>query len=256
MTGCARPMKALSFTDESDIYTFTWDAPDDAYLIQLRTEFELETLTADCENDLQRVAAITDWVHNLWEHDGSNEPEQPDPLSILREVRRGERFRCVEYAIVISGCLNALGIPSRTVGLKMKDVETRKSGAGHVVAEAYIAELDKWIMADGQWNIVPIAGGAPLNCVELQKAIADQREITTLGDTSESPADYLEWIGPYLYYFDVKLDNRIAERDHYESLMLVPDGAKKPHVFQRKRPIENMLYTHSPSAFYPRPEVR
>ena len=186
LTGCTGPMKALSFTGESESYTFTWDAPDDAYLTQLRTEFALDELTADCENDLERVLAITDWVHNLWEHDGSNEPEQPDPISILREAAQGERFRCVE----------------------------------------------------------------------LQKTIAEQREITTLQDTGESPADYLKWIWPYLFYFDVKLDNCIADRGCGESLMLVPDGAGKPHVFQRKRPIEDMLYTHSLGAFYPKPEVR
>jgi len=257
LMGCAsRPAKAPTYTEETESYTFIWDTPDDPYLTRLRAEFNLDDLTADCEDGLETVVAVTDWVHNLWEHDGSNEPERSDPLSILREVEQGERFRCVEYAVVISGCLNALGYPSRTVGLKTRDVETRRSGAGHVVVETYVPELEKWVMADGQWNIVPVAEGIPLNCVELQKAIAEQSEITTLQDKDENPADYLKWIRPYLYYLDSMLDNRVAGRESYEKLMLVPVDAKEPTVFQRRTPIKNMLYTHSISAFYPRPKTQ
>lgn len=78
-----------------------------------------------------KVQAVTEWVTNLWAHNGDNIPEQNDPLSILHNVtEEGEQYRCVEYGVVISGCLNALGIPTRTLGLKTQDVETRSTAQG------------------------------------------------------------------------------------------------------------------------------
>ena len=35
--------------------------------------------------------------------------------------------------------------------------------------------------------------------------------------------------------------------------MLVPKGAKKPAVFQRKTPMKNLTYISNPRAFYPVP---
>lgn len=106
-------------------------------------------------------------MNGLWEYNGENEPIQFDPLYILEQVSKGKQFRCVEYAVVLNGCLNALGLRSRILSLKMHDCETREYGAGHVVVEVFITELDKWIMADPQFNVVPYKNNEPLNAVEL-----------------------------------------------------------------------------------------
>jgi hypothetical protein len=64
---------------------------------------------------------------------------------------------------------------------------------------------------------------------------------------------------PYLYYLDVPFDNRegpgkVKEKQLNSShLMLVPEGAKQPTVFQKKWPISNMLYTHHVADFYAPP---
>ena len=223
-----------------------WVNYSEDYLTTLRSEYSLEELVAHAVSDIERVAIVTDWVHNLWQHHGSNAPKEGHPLFILREVAKGERFRCVEYAVVIEGCLQALGIPARTLGLKMKDVETRASSAGHVVTEAYLKDMDKWVMIDGQWNAIPFIGSTPISAVELQAAIAlKDRELTFPKLSRSRGLLYKKWMSPYLYYFDVTLNGT--------RIMLAPEGAKEPTVFQQKWPLTVDVFTHSVRDFYARP---
>lgn len=183
-----------------------------------------------------------------------NEPKRSDPISILVEAFQGQAFRCVEYATVLNGCLNALGIYARVLSLKTQDCETREYGAGHVVVEAYIPKLEKWIMADPQFNVMAYDDKGPLNAVEL--AQSDKHAIT-IEQTFSDHFTYYDWIMPYLYYFTVPFDNRIDDPQpsgEKEKLMLVPLGAKPPAVFQRIHPIDHVIYTHSIRDFYAKPD--
>ena len=101
----------------------------------------------------------------------------------------------------------------------------------------------------------------PLNAVEFQKAIVDNYkglEINTSLDISKR--QYVEWIYPYLYYFDISFDNREGNDRNTnringkQSLMLVPLGAIKPTIFQIKDKIDNCIYTNSLIDFYGLPD--
>lgn len=238
-------------------YEFKWSLPDDLYLTRLYEELAVEEIISGADTELEKVKAATIWTHNLWRHDGSNQPEESDPIAIVREAEEtGQNFRCVEYSIVLNGVLNSLGIPSRVLALKTKDVETRKSGAGHVVVEAYVEEYGKWVFIDPQWNAIPILDDIPLNAVELQKALAEREaQLTISGLSAIRQRVYRNWISEYLFYFDVRVDNRFSDDTSDQRLMLVPIGADKPRVFQRRWPVENMSYTHSLPVFYPAPFV-
>ncbi len=234
--------------DESEqvIEPVSWYSYSEEYLAQLRTEYELESMVEECVSDYEKVQVIASWVHGLWEHDGSNQPAQGDPIFILREVANGQRFRCVEYGVVISGCLQSLGMQARTLGLKTADVETRASGAGHVATEVFLRDLNKWVFIDGQWNVIPELNGIPLNAVELQSALARKEKGLEFPGLSQAEAIfYKKWISPYLYYFDVWPGNY--------RLMLGPVGAKQPTKFQIQYPLPVGEYTHSVQRFYAAP---
>ena len=140
------------------------------------------------------------------ERSGNIEPKQSDPLSILQEARQGKHFRCVEYAAVINGCLNAIGIPSRILALKTQDVETRWNGAGHVVAEAYLRDQQCWCFIDGQWNAIPIVAGKALSAVEFQEALArSDANLEVRNMPARRTRSYFQWVRQYLYYFDTPL---------------------------------------------------
>lgn len=231
------------------------------YLERLKKEYPIDSIAAKGKTDLEKVRSISSWVHKLWKHDGYNAPEKNDALYILEEVKKGQQFRCVEYGIVTTACLNAIGLPSRTLALKTKDVETTPSGAGHVVMEVFLNDFNKWVMVDPQWDAIFCLNDIPLNAVELQKAITEKKDIQILSDDKElNPNQYIAWIYPYLYYFSHKFDNRenIPKEDKIKingksDIMLVPIGAKNPTIFQRKFPIDYCIYTHSVLDFYSKP---
>jgi hypothetical protein len=236
-----------------DAPTFKWSKPHTPYLDSMRTRFDLDAVTANARTDYDRVRALSHWTRTRWEHNGTNEARHTDPVGILEEAAAGEPFRCVEYAVVLSGALNAVGMPARVVNLKTADSETRASGAGHVVAEAYLRDAQRWVMVDGQWDMIPWVKGKPASALDLKKAIeAKSASITYTSMSGVKAAEYSKWIAPYLYYMDAKLDQRVGAASDVRVLMLVPSGGKAPRVFQKKIPLKNMIYTTAPQVFYPK----
>lgn len=245
----------------NDEFKFLYEENNDnEYLTKLRNQYQLDQVVQEADSDTERVLKILNWVHNRWKHDGNNEPSKNDAISILEEAKEGKNFRCVEYGIVASACLNAIGLKARVLSLMTEDVETRQYGAGHVVTEVFLNDLQKWVFIDGQWNVMPVLNGIPLNGVEFQKAIANnynKLEIKSLSEVSKR--NYVTWVYPYLYFFNVGFDNREGigfERlliNDKSRIILVPVGGTEPKVFQIKHPIEYALYTNSLLDIYDSP---
>lgn len=246
---------SLSFVNEIlEDRQYYWSGPNNEYLTRYREEFDLLEIISGAENDFEKVIKLNSWVSGLWKHHGSNTPEFNDPISILKEVEMGKRFRCVEYAIVLTEALNAVGIPARTVSLMTKDVETKKTGAGHVITEVYVRDFEKWVMVDGQWNAIPLLDGIPLNSVELQEAInSNFSSVEIMNMNFFKQLFYKNWIYSYLYYFNFFYNNVYSSYNNSRKLLLAPIGAANPKVFQIKYPIQNMDYTNSISEFFPNP---
>jgi len=246
----------LSWDLSGEALSFTHDMNDhnDPEMISFRLLHSIDDLKSKDESDYGTLKNIVNWTHDLWTHNGVQEPSSPDPLTILEEVAEGRNFRCVEYSVIIVACAQSLGIPARVLSLRRKDAETAEYGAGHVVAEVWIDEFQKWVMADGQAGVIPEMDGIPLNAVEFQMNITRLDSGLTLhSSTGKNPRKYLEWISPYLYYFQVLVDQKfypLSENQKREKIMLVPKGANKPTVFQRKYPITDCTYISNPEKFY------
>jgi len=245
----------------SDYKFYYPDTTHNEYLRELRTIYGLDTMTLKYKRDIDKIEAILNWAHKQWTHSGSNMPSKSDPLTILEEAKEGNNFRCVEYGIVSAAALNSIGIPARVLALKTADVEKVKYGAGHVVAECYSKELGKWIFIDGQFNVIPVLNQIPLNAIEFQDAISKDFEalkmINVNGELSKvEKENYISWISKYLYYFDIRFDNRYINKvstNGKPKLMLIPLNADKPSVFQRNGKIDYCIYTHNANDFYQKP---
>lgn len=249
-----------SSKDEKLMFSYEQNI-NNAYLNRLRSLYPIDSLVKGAKTDTEKALKILHWVHNQWKHNGMNEPLKRDAISILEEVKAGKNFRCVEYGIVTTACLNSIGLRARVLGLRTSDVETRRGGAGHVLLEVYLNDLQKWALLDGQWDAMPVLNNVPLNAVEFQKAIVENYndlEIRTSSGTSKRY--YINWIYPYLFYFEVPFDNREGTKPNLmmvegkTKLMLVPSGEKNPAVFQRISIIDNCLYSNSINDFYASPE--
>jgi hypothetical protein len=244
------PVLKFAF-DSSEHAAWTYSPTSDAYLEQLRGSYSLASVVSGAGTDFEKVQRMSRWVRQRWEHNGDRVASPADPISILKFAEAGQRFRCVEYSIVLSGALNSIGIRSRVVGLKTSDVETRESGAGHVVSEAYLGDQKKWVMVDGQWDVIPMLGARPLSAIELQAALAARDPALGVESLSGASASrYFSWVAEYLYYFDATLDQRtVASDKRFKALMLVPEGAPQPRVFQRKYSIGDVTYTNNAYLF-------
>ena len=117
------------------------------------------------------AVAMLGWVTQRWAP-GTDSTAGRDAVEVLEYVAAGARFTCVEYTIVLSQALNALGIPARSVGLMTADYHFGV-GRGHNVSEAWIDDLGKWVLLDGQngmwWTD---DNGTPLGLVELHQQAA------------------------------------------------------------------------------------
>jgi len=239
------------------------DPETDKDLIKLRNKYKLDELTKDATSNIDKALIILNWVSSRWEHNGIQKPEKNDGLSILDEAEKGKRFRCVEYGIVLSSCLNAIGLPSRVLYLKTKDSEKNIVGAGHVVSEAYMPDLKKWVFLDGQINYIPFFNNKPLNAIEYQKAIYSNLDNIELRSKSGTMSKALakkrkKWVGKYLFYFSSSFDssNKREKCNEKSQLMLVPIKEKEPTVFQGKFEIDYCIYTNNLKDFYKKPKIK
>lgn len=243
--------------------SFLYHNSDDPGPVQLRTEYKLDDVIKGIEDEFQQVAALAGWVNSRWSHSGSNTPSSRNPLVILEEAADGASFRCVEYSLVMVGAAQALGMPARMLGLKTRHAATARSGAGHVVAEIWLDDLEKWVVADPQLGYVFMADGIPLNAVELGESLAQSPgSVEVL--SADGPVNwyrknrYLVFVGPYLYYFDSPYDQRLflAEQERkMDRMMLAPEGSPELKVFQREHQFKADYFTSSVDAFYVAPET-
>jgi hypothetical protein len=119
----------------------------------------------------ETAVTLLDWVSKRWEHANAH-MEIDDAVACLDRVDAGERFACVEYSLVLSQALNAVGIPSRRLRLRQAGYHAGV-GRGHVVSEAWIDDLERWVVLDGQNGLYWASpDGTPVGALELQAASA------------------------------------------------------------------------------------
>lgn len=253
-----RVIEKLEFesTRNSDFQIVYKNHSNEPDLIKLRVDFKLDSIIKNAKSDFEKVKQIQSWVNSRWLHDGENTPEKKDAYFILKQAEKGKRFRCVEYSLVASECLKSLGFKVRNIGLMTKDVDVVNSGAGHAVSEVFIADMNKWIFIDPQFDIIVTKNGLPLNTIELQTAIFNKEKIEIINPNKViEQAEYVEWIGPYLFYFYTSLNiGKVSVWDRIvgnkKQLTLVPKGKNNPKYFQRIFRLNNMYFTNSTKDFY------
>jgi hypothetical protein len=253
-------MQQCKSTGSKTSICFRYPEPSDPILSELKKLAGIDIAPDHTQLDKARI--ILGYVHELFSHNGYNQPSANDPITILKEAKSGKSFRCVEYSLIGVALLWAYGIPARTIGLKTRDVETRECGAGHVVVEFWDKDFDKWVMCDVQKGVIPQIKGRPLSALELGQAISQKVSIDfspvqkSHAAKSNSPANeqsYTNWISEYLYFYDTPLETTFAVTDRRKQkiVMLVPLGVEPPKIFQNSFAM-NLTPTYNAQDFYPR----
>jgi hypothetical protein len=154
------PVELVTWPDYPPVLTLELERPAPEREALLR-----ERVPPPVESAWLSALQTLDWVTTSWEHLNIH-VDVPDALVVLDRVARGERFACVEYSLVLTQALNALAIPARRVNLRAQDYYTGV-GRGHVVSEAWIDDLGRWVVLDGQNGAWWGHDGQPLGVLDL-----------------------------------------------------------------------------------------
>ena len=262
ISGVSFKSQQLNFDSSAQISeSITYQVEENEYLKSLKEKHPLPFIKEEMR-DSDVVISVLNWTNKRWSHNGNNSPTKNDAITILNEASEGNQFPCFAYAIVLKDQLTAIGYNARTVYLKTKDANNRKSSPGHVVTEVYIKDIEKWVFLDAQFNIMPTLNGVPLNAVELQNAITNEfnkLEFKSLSSSVISKKNYASFVYDYLYYFDTSIDNGYDKEkrtiEGKSSIMLVPSGAANlVHIEFWNMNVNYCMYTNSLKEFYAKPK--
>jgi hypothetical protein len=157
---------------------------------------------------LATAEMLLGWVTERWRHSGGSHDAPQDANVVLDRVERGERFAGAEYTVVLTQALNAVQIPARPISLFRLDYHVG-AGTAHAATEAWVDDLGKWALLDGQNGAVwRDAAGMPLSVLELQQRylIGDQPEYSGRGQNFDAN-DAAEW---FKYFYAATVTGALA----------------------------------------------
>jgi len=251
-------MEYVNYTGRTDISKHVWDDSTNPKFMMLREKYGLDKVVENGKTEFEKMLLLLDWVSSRWKHSGQNAARKHSALWILAEVDGGIRFRCVEYAIVLTNCLTVLGYPARTLGLQREGVAFG-SGKGHVCAEIWSNQYQKWILLDGQNNAYWMKGGIPLSALECQNFFVqgrkDELEMVTQKVGANAAFMKRNWV-VYFYHLKFSYNNTFfsPEADHSSfspyRFELLSEGVH-PEIFYQGR-ASNAQFTDCVRDAYPR----
>ncbi|MBB2894180.1 transglutaminase-like domain-containing protein [Flexivirga oryzae] len=186
----------------------------------------------------ETAVQLLEWTTTRWEH-ANDHVDNGDATDVLEGVAAGRRFACVEYSIVLSQALNALGIPARRLALRSRDSHVG-FGRGHVVSEAWIDDLGKWVLLDGQNGAWWGSESGPLGYSELHALFSSGDERPRMVPTARAISAQDENI--WWLYFDSAISSGMAWSKPYVAtfqgnpapvrLLAAPDAIVYPDLSQ------------------------
>ena len=233
------------------------DKSNEAQLKTLKETNRLETLIDQKNPDFQNIMEVRSWVSLKWEQDAKIFNKSNNIRTIFNKSEKGPGNRGLEYILMIKSCLRSLGFTIRTLFIESKDGEELKKGAKHVLLEAYLRDKKKWFLIDPKFDIIIKKNGVPLNAIEFQQALVNEEELDVINPSGRiNSEDYLEWVGPYLFFFTISLNKGAVNicdgiYGNKKRLTLVPINEEPPLDFKNSMRIRTSLITHSIADFYP-----
>jgi transglutaminase-like putative cysteine protease len=204
---------------------------------ELKNTYHLNEI-AGGGSDFQKALNLLGWISSHIYHYGNYDNHVKNTAMDLLEYAFDKGINCGincrSLSLALTECLLAIGIKARTVYIlpfSPYDFDN------HVVCEAWIKELNKWVMLDPTYNLyVSDKEGTPLGVVELRQKLADQEEIifseaANYNGNSIDKAEIISYLAKDLFWFIVSdIQGSDSENiDGSRSISIVPVGydAKK-----------------------------
>lgn len=226
-----------------------------SYLKELREYTHNHGFNPEGESEVKFVSSTLAWVNRQWAHDGLNQPPPNSrALEILKSVYENQqKYRCVEFGIVLSEVLQSEGFVTRTLALRSQDVAYGGMGQGHVAMEVWMNSLNKWVFLDGQFGAYVTRPGEniPLNYYEVfQERISKNWDklnfhFVQAGVRSEEESQkYKSFLTNYFGYISVSCNATMPK------IALLLELKENILTFQGFGQSEE-IFTDDPKLFYP-----
>ncbi len=151
-------------------WRYACEDPQDAYYRQVRSDARLAPLFSLEPHRIATYAAFQDHLRSLFAH---GEPTRRvsrfgsggyDVLEMLDDAAAGSGFLCRDISKMLAQVIQAAGGYARLVSL------ADASGSGHVVIEAWVEDVDGWVVFDPDYDAYfTDATGRALNALELHE---------------------------------------------------------------------------------------
>lgn len=198
---------------------YQWEDFKNPKLIQLRRKFKLDKVIAGEKDEFKQQLLLKDWVHKvLPSGNPSKDYSKKSSIEILKDVAKGRKFWCTQYALVFLQCGLALGWYTRKLGIDT-DHKFGEEEMHHGVVDIWSNQFQKWYIIDSTKNIHFEKDNVPLNALEIRKEylknkaknikgiIGDYERSISFDENSrgfDSPSNY--------FWFFISLRNNFFEK--------------------------------------------
>lgn len=127
-------------------------------------------------NDLEKALNLLCWVNQHIRHTGNyDNSDSQDALTLLElAFDKDYGINCLAMSIVLCECLLAVNVNARVMYMMPKNTE---DGDNHVVVEAFVSDMNKWIMLDPTYGSYCLdSKGEILNLYEIRNHIVRDEE--------------------------------------------------------------------------------
>jgi transglutaminase superfamily protein len=144
-------------------------------LIRFRANLR-DVLREQYADSLAEAVAIRQWVRRQQSQDPSMwlTPclvNHEDPNRLLEEQREGVPGSCRRFSYILLGALLSAGFDARVVGFTNHLFSPGTERRSHVVVEAWIEELSKWILLDPTRDTLVLVDGNVASAFEVHELI-------------------------------------------------------------------------------------
>ena len=142
----------------------------------IRFRSHLAPLLRPEQETLDTVAALRHWARTqqsldptLWHFPPGADSGDVDPGVLLQQQRALRPGACRRFGYILAGALLSAGIPARIVSLQAFFTDS----LGHIMVEAWIEPLNKWVLVDPTCDTMFRLGGQYASLLELRKALLE-----------------------------------------------------------------------------------
>jgi len=156
------------------------------------------------------IAALRHWTRSqqssdpqLWRFQPAADSGDVDPGILLEQQHALTPGACRRFGYILAGALVSVGIPARLVSLQAFFTD----GLGHIMVEAWVEDLNKWILVDPTADTMFLVDGRYASLLELRKALLsgslDRIRFERNGSILEPPPkmEYFTQISRHAFFF-------------------------------------------------------